>query len=98
MMTLMTLLTTMSAYLINTNELFIKLDDYLEVFDIEVKVISALKCHFANHKTSDGFVIGNEEINVYEDDRGYLILYYGGLKFEVEVKKRVIINYLTSYY
>lgn len=84
------LIIAMSDYIVNANNIFIKLKEYLESFEKEAMIIDEAKCYLINFDTLEGF----EYLGSYAYSSGdtYYIS-YDGLTLKLDTYDGMILNY-----
>ena len=82
----------MSEYLITTNNVYIRLDEFYDSFAMEVELIDKAKCELANYGKLSDLTLSNGTAYVYEDGPDYRV-YYNGLSFHLYITDNMISDY-----
>lgn len=95
MMTSMSLILTMSEYIINANEIYIALKDNIEEFKKEALIIDYVKCVLINKEELNDFYIDETYVSVYQNAE-YYYLDYDDIELKLEVVDGVIEDYSSN--
>ena len=74
---------------------FVNLIKHEEIFDIEVQIMSYVKCALLRNEELDDFYINGNTVSVYHTSNGYE-LYFDDYKIDVDVYDKQIIDFKVS--
>ena len=80
-----------SSYLITSNDIYLRLEEFKNDFAYEAKIINEAKCLLANNMLED-FYVDDNLISVYEDGNTY-ILYAGNFNIVLNTLGSLILSY-----
>ena len=80
-----------SSYIITSNDIYLRLEEFKNDFAYEAKIINEAKCLLANNMLED-FYVDDNLISVYEDGNTY-ILYAGNFNIVLNTLDSLILSY-----
>ena len=83
----------MADYIINANKVYVLLQDSIDDFAIEAKIIDEAKCYLVNYGNLDDF--DYDGAYTYETGKGYMLI-YNGLVINLEIEDKMIVDYSFS--
>lgn len=81
-----------SEYIITSNNVYIKLNEFVDSYKCEAELISSAKCDLLNYGKLEDFDISDGTVYVYGNGDGYT-LEHDGVTYNIKVEDSLIIDY-----
>ena len=94
MLLMMSIVTYKSEYIIGANEVYIRLNDFKEMFYLEARIIDTVKCLLVQGEELEDFYVDGYLVSVYRSGDNYS-LYFDKYCIEIEVYEKQIIDFVV---
>jgi len=81
-----------SEYLITSNNVYLKLNEYTDTFEAEALMIEECKCQLVNFNTIEDFSTSCGDAYIEKDGSNYYVDYYGHTYY-LETIDNMIVDY-----
>ena len=88
----MSLIAAKADYITKANEIYKRLEDFKELFEIEAAVIEYSKCALVQEVPLSDFEVDGVRVFVYNSSGGYS-LYFLNYLMEIDVYEKQIVNF-----